>query len=110
MDTKKPPTKVLELAAALTTARQSAEAIPIEDLKGTGNSDSAEIVLKRWRRDDVEAAAKLAGLSCYKRSAGRWHFHGWDAWQGLNETKKVIAFVESMNTQGFAARTYCVMD
>jgi hypothetical protein len=110
MDAKVMPRKVLELAAALAKARQAAEAIPVEDMKGTGNEDSAEVKLLAWRREHVEAAAKIAGLRCFKWAAGRWHFGGWDHGQGLNRTMKVEAFVESMNVQGFAAKPYYMMD
>jgi len=103
-------TRVLQLATALAIAKKAAEAIPVEDMKGTGNLDSAEVRLSGWRRDHVEAAARTAGVHCFKWSAGRWHFGGWEEWQGLNRTRKVIAFVETMNAQGFPANPFYALD
>lgn len=54
---------MLDLAAALARAKTAVEAIPVEEMKGACNRDTAEVVLKGWRRAGVEAAATIAACN-----------------------------------------------
>ena len=110
MGTKTLLKRVVELAAALTAAREAAEAIPVEDLKGTGNLDSPEIRLRGWTHEDVDAAASMAGIRCFMESPSRWTFGGWNDWQGSNRTIKAQAFTKAMHERGFDATTQYVLD
>lgn len=109
-ETKPTSKRVLDLAAALAKAKTVVEAIPVEDMKGACNRDTVEVVLKGWRRADVEAAATIAVLQFSKWRGGYWHFYGWDFWRGENRTMKAEAFVESMNRQGYPSRPFYMLD
>lgn len=102
--------RVQHLATALAAAKAAAEAIPIEDLGGTGNLDYPDVRLVGWRRTDVEAAAMIAQVNPAKGTSGCWRFGGWEHWQGENRTAKANAFAQAMRDHGYQAGVAYVMD
>ncbi|KAA0220332.1 MAG: hypothetical protein EDS66_13720 [Planctomycetota bacterium] len=102
--------RVRHLATALAAGKAAAEAIPVEDLRGSGNLDYPNVRLLGWRRTDVEAAARIAQVHPSKGTAGWWGFGGWEHWQGENRTAKAHAFAQAMQDHGYQAGVAYVMD
>lgn len=101
--------KVLQLAVALRAALDAANAIPVEDMGGSCNLDSPIVKLPRWRREDVQSAAEIAGVYTSKWRRG-FAFGGYDSFQADNRMVKAEAFVRVMCEHGYDAYVHYAMD
>lgn len=105
--------------AALASALESAKESGLEAGEslgndwGTCNFDAPAVVLPRWSQKMVEAAAKKAGIGCFKwreMGAGCYVFPLRFGYQGNANTAAAEAAAESLKAAGYEAFVYYQMD
>lgn len=77
---------------------------------GSFNFDSPYIYLPRWRQKLVSAAAKTAGLSCYKRRSGSFLLNIPEVGDGYTRTKAAELMSDFLEKLGYHTGVFYMLD
>lgn len=102
--------KILALRCALLIAVSEAEKAKDTEDGGTSNFDNPVIVLKSWKRQDIEEAFKLTGLRPYFESNGVVEILNSVEGQGFRRTAMAEAFRDSLRASGYISYVRYQMD
>lgn len=102
--------KIFALRVALLIAVSEAEKVKNTEDGGTSNFDNPVIVLKCWKRQDIEEAFKLTGLRPYFENNSTIEILNSVEGQGFRRTAMAEAFRDSLKVSGYNSYVRYQMD